>query len=163
MRRLLLLDTRKTQKEITLTLDLEKIGVTTEAAFASLPLLLHGEVPTVVKMFAPSENPTPNIRLRGHFSLAHFTVCRTSHVARALYNMLFVILLPAQPREFTTSASHSPPLRPPAFAPAGVSATSGASTCRRYVSYDPPLRPCRQMSSGLSSSAPRASKAASEK
>ena len=47
--------------------------------------------------------------------------------------------------------------------PSGVSATSGASTCRRYVSYEPPLKPCRQMSSGLSSSAPRASNAASEK
>lgn len=40
--------------------------------------------PTVVKIFAPSENPTPNIFLLGHFSRAHLTVCLTSHVARAL-------------------------------------------------------------------------------
>ena len=96
-------------------------------------------VRTLTRIFAPNENPSPNNGLLGNFSLSHFTTCLISHVARALYRTPVVILLPAQPRLFTTQISHFP------------ESTSGRSTCRRYISCDPPLKPCSVTTIGLSS------------
>ena len=96
-------------------------------------------VRTLTRIFAPSEKPSPNNGLLGNFSLSHFTTCLMSHVARALYRTPVVILLPAQPRLFTTQASHFP------------ESTNGRSTCRRYISCDPPLNPCSVTTIGRSS------------
>lgn len=76
--------------------------------------------PTFVKMFAPSEKPSANSGRFGKVALAHFTTCRTSHVALALNSTPLVTLLLAHPREFTTHTSQSPPSR-----------TRGAMACRR--------------------------------
>ena len=78
---------------------------------------------TLVKMFAPREKPMPYSLLFGHLLLHHLTICRQSHVARALYSTGVVILLIAQPREFTTHAAQ----------PASM---SGLSTARRYISCE---------------------------
>ena len=99
-------------------------------------------VRTLTKIFAPNENPSANNGLLGNFSLSHFTTCLMSHVARALYRTPVVILLPAQPRLFTTQASHFP------------ESTNGRSTCRRYISCDPPLKPCSVITIGRSSIEP---------
>ena len=85
-------------------------------------------VRTFVKIFAPSEYPIAKSGLFGNLLLNHFIVCRTSHVARALYSTELVILLIAQPRELTTHASQ-PALK------------TGSKTWRKYISCDPPLRP----------------------
>ncbi len=53
----------------------------------SIAHLVH----TLVKIFAPNENPIPNSGRFGNSFLNHRTVCLTSHVARALYKMLLVI------------------------------------------------------------------------
>ena len=96
-------------------------------------------VRTLTRIFAPNENPSPNNGLLGNFSLSHLTTCLISHVARALYRIPVVILLPAQPRLFTTQASHFP------------ESTNGRNTCRRYISCDPPLKPCSVTTIGRSS------------
>ena len=108
-------------------------------------------VRTLTRIFAPNENPSPNNGLLGNFSLSHFTTCLISHVARALYRTPVVILLPAQPRLFTTQASHFP------------ESTSGRSTCRRYISCDPPLNPCSVTTIGRSSIDPILSTSSSVK
>lgn len=96
-------------------------------------------VRTLTRIFAPNENPSPYNGLLGNLSLSHFTTCLMSHVARALYKTPEVILLPAQPRLFTTQASHFP------------ESTNGRSTCRRYISCEPPLKPCSVTTIGRSS------------
>ena len=106
-------------------------------------------VRTLTRIFAPNENPSPNNGLLGNFSFSHFTTCLMSHVARALYRTPVVILLPAQPRLFTTQASHFP------------ESTKGRSTCRRYISCDPPLKPCSVITMGRSSTDPMLSKSSS--
>jgi hypothetical protein len=74
---------------------------------------------TLVKILPPKEYPIPYKGLFGNVFLNHFTVCRQSHVALALYKTLLVSLCIAQPLELTTHAAHS---RSP------TAVTRGAST-----------------------------------
>ena len=98
---------------------------------------------TFVRIFAPSENPIPNKGRKGKFFRNQRTVCRTSQVARALYNIELVTLEFAHPRKLTTHTSQ------PCL-------WSGSTIFRRYGSCDPPDKPCKTTSMGFLSSDGRA-------